>query len=131
MASSIIFTCKQCGFSVEAWDDGNPYIEYPKGKRTYFYHPGGEHKVVRVAKQILGHSPDPDELEMIYRKYSGNAPDHICRACGETSKVDPDKDEKLCSSCGSKKIEDLYNLGGTKCIKCPGTFSEGSMGAIS
>ena len=131
MAMSIIFTCDQCGYSLEGWDDGNPYIEHPAGKRHYFYHPDGERTLEEIASKILGHLPSPDELEKIEATCTGNAPDHICRACGKTSKVDPDKDKKLCPSCGSEEIEDLYNLGGTQCIKCPGIFSEGSMGAIS
>ncbi len=131
MAMSIIFTCKQCGFSLGGWDDGNPYIEHPAGKRHYFYHPGGEAILEEIAGKILGHAPSPDELEKIQATHTGNAPDHICRACVETSKIDPEKDGEVCPSCGSKEVEDLYTLGGKKCIKCPGQFSEGKMGAIS
>lgn len=35
-------TCDKCGFEVDAWDDGNPYVQDSKGKRHYFYHPTNE-----------------------------------------------------------------------------------------
>jgi len=128
---SIIFTCEKCGFSLEAWDEGNPYIEYPEGERHYFYHPDGEKILKEIASKILGHSPSPAEQEKIEAKYTRNAPDHICRVCGEISRVDPEKDGKVCPSCGSKKIVELFKLGWKKCIECPGKFSKGKIGAIS
>lgn len=54
MAMSLIFTCEQCGFSVEGWDEGNPYIINSKGKRVFFYHPGGEDVMEKVVEEILG-----------------------------------------------------------------------------
>jgi len=131
MAMSLIYICDKCGLSLEAWDDGNPYIEYPGGKRHYFYHPNGEAILEKVTTDILGHSPTSEELEAICDQYAGNAPDHLCRDCGETSRIDPDKDKLVCQHCGSDKVVDLQALDGKKCIKCSGHFYPGGPGAIS
>lgn len=131
MAMSLIFTCDQCGYSQSGWSDGSPYIEHPKGKRNYFYHPGGESILKRIAGEILGHEPSPDEMEQVVSKYVGNAPSHICRGCEKVTQIDTERDGKLCPHCGSAEIENLYRLAGKKCIKCPGKFSEGEMGAVS
>lgn len=131
MAMSIIYICDKCGLNLEVWDDGNPYIEYPEGKRHYFYHPDGENTLRKVAADILGHSPTPEELEAICDQYTGNAPDHLCRDCGETSRIDPDKDKLVCQHCGSGKVFDLQALEGKQCLECSGHFNAGSVGAIS
>ena len=49
MAAQITFRCSKCGFSVESWDDGNPYIEGPDGKRHQFYHPGEDGQTAQSA----------------------------------------------------------------------------------
>jgi len=47
MAACIQFTCSSCGFSVQAWDEGNPYIQFPGLRKPhYFYHPSGERMVL-------------------------------------------------------------------------------------
>ena len=131
MAICLIFTCNQCGFSIDAWSDGNPYIEDPQGKRHYFYHPSEDSMISEIALKILGHTPTEAEKEELLLKHGGNAPDHICRDCGETSQIDPKRDTLACPHCSSKRIVARYNLGGAPCLKCSGTFSEGSPGAIS
>jgi len=108
MATQLTFTCNKCGFSVDGWDEGNPYIEHPENRREYIYHPD-------------------DDRELC----TGNAPDHICMKCGAISKIDPEKDKIICSKCGSSKVEDTYELTGKPCLKCDGTFSEGEVSAIS
>lgn len=39
MASCVTFTCPHWGFHVDAWDEGNRYVEDVRGKRHCFYHP--------------------------------------------------------------------------------------------
>lgn len=39
MAACFTFTCSHCGFVVDAWDDGNKYVQDVRGVRHYFYHP--------------------------------------------------------------------------------------------
>ena len=131
MAMSLRYTCDQCGFSLEGWDDGNPYIEFPPGQRHFFYHPGGEAELREIAVQIAGHVPSEAEFQEILREKAGNAPDHICRDCGEISKVDPERNGRICPNCNSARIEDVYGLEGKKCVKCSGRFAKGIMAAIS
>ena len=131
MAQCLRFVCNKCGFAIEGWDDGNPYIEFPKGKRTYFYHPGDERKIEEISSRILGHEPSDQEIGEILEKYAGNAPDHICRDCGKISKIDPNKDAMKCRKCKSEDVEEIYNLGGKRCLKCDGQFSRGESAGIS
>jgi hypothetical protein len=131
MAQCLRFVCNKCGFPIGGWDDGNPYIEFPKGKRTYFYHPSGDEVIQKVGFKILGYEPGHEEIREILTKYAGNAPDHICRDCEKTSKIDPDKDAMKCRKCKSEDIEEIYNLSGKKCLKCDGQFSQGESFLIS
>jgi len=131
MAICLSFTCNQCGFTIGAWSDGNPYIEDPQGKRHYFYHPSEDATISKIALNILGHPPTEAEKEDLLLKHGGNAPEYICRDCEETSKIDPKIDALICPHCSSKRIVDSYSLGNTQCLKCSGTFSYGSPGAIS
>lgn len=131
MGASCIYTCNSCGFSLEAWDDGNPYIEFPKGKRNHFYHPGEDEVIKRVTRLIVGHAPTSEECDAALRQYAGNETDHICRSCRKETKFDPEKDAHACTRCGSADVEEMCKLAGKKCIKCDGTFSEGQFHAIS
>lgn len=42
MAQGRIYICENCGKSVEAWDEGNPYFLDQRGKKQYRYHPDRE-----------------------------------------------------------------------------------------
>ncbi|NLB54388.1 MAG: hypothetical protein GX811_01230 [Lentisphaerae bacterium] len=131
MAAGYMFTCDSCGFSLEAWDEGNPYIEFPKGKRHYFYHPS-EMKVIRaVTKSIIGYEPTDEECNDALKKYAGNESDYICRSCRKETKFDPKKDIHACTHCGSTDVDDIFTIAGKRCIKCDGTFLEGEFVAIS
>jgi hypothetical protein len=112
VAQCLLFVCNKCGFSIEGWDDGNPYIENSNGKRKYYYHP-----------------EEPPKISLTFS--FGNAPDYVCRKCGKISKIDPDKDAMQCRKCKSEAVEEIYNLGGKKCLKCDGQFSQGESIAIS
>ena len=131
MAAGITYTCGSCGDAIHSWDDGNPYLEYPEGTRTYFYHPDGDRVISEVGTKILGRTPEPWENNEILEKYAGNAPNHICRECEEISRIDLKKDEIKCAHCNSTALLQMHNLGGKKCLKCDGTFGEGMMTAVS
>lgn len=131
MASSLRFTCDSCGFSLEAWDEGNPYIEFPLGKRHYWYHPGEMEVIREVTRSIVGHDPSNEECESALENYAGNEPDYICRSCCKETRFDPDRDAQACTHCGSADVEEMYTIGCKQCIQCDGTFSEGQPGAVS
>ena len=107
MAQQFIFECDECEFSIEEWDDGNPYEIMLDGSRNYVYH--------------------PDDLSNTV----GNALNYICRECGKTSCLDPDKDEIKCKFCNSINIEDILKLNNKKCIKCDGKLTMRPTGSIS
>jgi len=125
MASNLIFTCDKCGFSVESWDDGHPYIEFPKGKRNYYYHPGEMDVISEMAEKILGHEANYRERDEVLRKYGGAASDFICRKCEHVSILDSAKDRLICSVCGSEDVQQTWTLAKSKCIRRDDTFSEG------
>ncbi|MDX2444866.1 MAG: hypothetical protein QNK30_13805 [Bacteroidales bacterium] len=63
MAMCLRFTCDKCGFYQEGWDEGNPYIEFPKGKRNYYYHPGNEIKIGNLYFKI--DNPETSDNEIV------------------------------------------------------------------
>ncbi len=132
MAAQITFTCTSCGFSVESWDDGNPYIEGPDGKRHHFYHPCEDQQIRKIVSKIIAHSPDENEIEEMLRLHAGNESDYICLECLKFCKRDGLKDELRCSSCRSASIVNPSALGGQACPSChKGAFDEGRMTSVS
>ena len=132
MASQTIFTCVKCGFSVEAWDDGNPYIEAPDGQRFHFYHPSADGQIEKIVSGILGHAATQVEIHEMLQNQAGNESDYLCLDCGKMSMHDPKKDKRSCANCGSKKLADVNRLGGRPCPSCKeGQFDIGRPGAIS
>jgi len=96
MAECILFVCSDCGQSIEAWSDGNPFYIDETGKKKYAYH------------------PNHDEL----RKCIANDVPHFCLECGIHSKIDSRLESKVCSECNSANIVDTFRLEGAKCPKC-------------
>ena len=132
MAAQLIFICPKCDFSVECWDDGNPYIEDPQGKRPFFYHPCEGYQLKEIVGEILGHAPSQDEIEEQLQKHSGNEGVFICRDCLETTQLDERKDKAVCGKCGSKRLVDTGRVKGKVCFKCKkGRFDKGRIGDIS
>ena len=131
MAYCLTFTCPKCGFSVDSWDEGNPYILDLKNVRRYFYHPGERKVIEKVTNAINGRECTEDEREKILTERCGSSPDHICRKCGKITKLDPTKDVLVCSKCKSDQLEATYGLSGKKCIKCDGVFTKGENTMIS
>lgn len=135
MAMSTIYTCDKCGFEVDAWDDGNPYVQDSKGKRHYFYHPENEieimGKLLEPKTLPTSDSEECEESEPFFEIHTGNAPDHLCRKCGKISKIDPEMDKMICKKCKSDEVTEVTSLAGLKCPKCSGHFDQGSEGGIS
>ena len=135
MAMSIIYTCEACGFEVDAWDDGNPYVQDSKGERHYFYHPENEIdimvKLLEPKPLPTSNSEESEESDPIFETHTGNAPDHLCLKCGKISQIDPEMDKMICKKCKSDEVTELTSLAGKKCPKCSGHFDQGSEGGIS
>ena len=135
MAMSIIYTCEACDFKVDAWDDGNPYVQDSKGKRHYFYHPENEidimGKLLTEKTLPTSNSEECEESEPVFDTHTGNAPDHLCLKCGKISLIDPEMDKMICKKCKSDEVTELTSLAGRKCPKCSGHFDQGSEGGIS
>ena len=96
MAECVRFECTGCGYSVDAWSDGNPFYLDRSGNKVYAYHP--DH--AELAKCIANDQP------------------HLCLTCGEESKFDSRLETRVCPQCCSNDVVDLFTLEGMKCPKC-------------
>ena len=118
MAQGTTMICTNCQFSLDAWEDGNPYgIDAEKvlieglsreEAKVHFYHP----------------QPPPDSAF----EFGVDVP-HLCLACSFEFCVDNEEPTSTCPSCQSPKICDLCELESKTCPKCRrGTFaSDGFM----
>jgi ribosomal protein S27AE len=131
MATSERYTCEKCGYVIEAWDEGNPYIWTKDGRRHYFYHPMSINIVHPILVKEAGRELTGPELEALVAERIGNASDYLCPDCGKSSTLDPTKDRLVCRKCGSTRIFDIWQCQGKPCPKCGGPFSAGRFGAIS
>ena len=132
MAMQTVFTCERSGYEVEAWDEGDPYIEGPDHKRYHFYHPCGESEIAAIVQDILGREPSQAEIQAMLRRHSGNEPEHICLDCGVIRRMNEREAKAPCSSCGGTRVAEAYHLAGKPCPSCrEGKFDRGRMGAIS
>ena len=96
MAECIRHVCSNCGNTVDAWSDGNPYSIDENGEKQYAYHPNHD-KLVRCI---------------------GNDSPHICLDCGEQFKVDSRSPLTKCPKCDSTEIPSTYQLEGKRCPVC-------------
>jgi DNA-directed RNA polymerase subunit RPC12/RpoP len=96
MAQCIQYLCSKCGYSIEAWSDGNPYYLDNAGQKQYAYH------------------PDHESLD----KCIGNDSPFLCLACGKQFLVDSNNPTDCCPECGSKDISDTFILKGKSCPIC-------------
>lgn len=120
MAAGYKYFCPLCGFALEGWDECHSYIEYPAGKRTYFYHPDDAAVVSKIATSFYGRMATQEEERALLQKHGGNEGDYVCRDCRERSRLDPRKDALKCQSCGSACLEKIMGLEGKKCLWCEG-----------
>jgi DNA-directed RNA polymerase subunit RPC12/RpoP len=86
MAEQTTFTCKKCGYQVESWSDGNPYIQGPNGKRHYYYHPCEDDQIRDIVGKILKRDPSEAEIREMLDNHSGNEADYLCLECLKISK---------------------------------------------
>ena len=96
MAQRIQFVCSECGQSINAWSDGNPFYIDENGVKKYAYHPNHD----ELAKCVANDVP------------------HYCLTCGKESKIDSRLDSKVCPECGSDKVVRAFSMEGVKCAKC-------------
>ena len=96
MAECIRYVCGNCGKTIDAWSDGNPYYINEDGQKQYAYHPDHE----RLALCIGNDSP------------------HLCLACGEQFMVDSRAPLGRCPACDAADIGDVSDLDGRGCPFC-------------
>lgn len=130
MAAQSIHFCTRCGYTIDAWDDGHPYIEYPPGKRNYYYHPCEPGDLEKIARRFYGRAASQEEIESMWRSHCGNESVFVCRDCRKTSRIDPRRDAVVCASCHSVRVEDVCGLSGKPRLNC-GEPLQTRMGAIS
>ncbi|MCA9040562.1 MAG: hypothetical protein KDA65_09475 [Planctomycetaceae bacterium] len=94
MAYGKVIECDGCGFKVDAWDEGNPYILGLDGKKEYVYH------------------PDPRRSEA-----TGLETPCLCLNCGREYNVEEEL-PKVCPRCQSSHRKECYELEGEICPKC-------------
>ncbi len=134
MAARYLHICPNCGFEVEAWDDGNQYILDDRGQPHFFYHPGMNERIrdilskCRWAKGKAG-----EELDKLIQERSGNMSDFICLDCCKLFRWDVKKAPPACSKCRSTNISKVMQLAGKACPKCRrGNFpAEPRLGGVS
>lgn len=131
MALSETYRCEKCGYCVEAWDDGNPYLQLSFGRRHYFYHPEDVQSLRPLLEKEMGGILTREEFELALAERIGNAPDHLCPDCGKTFQLDPSTEQSVCPKCQSQRVFEIWSCQGKPCPKCGGRFLPGEMGAIS
>ena len=135
MAMRVIFRCTGCGFELEAWDEGNPYIEGPDGKRHHFYHLSQESEIISIVQTILGRPPTETATRDALEKHAGNEQDHICLNCADRSLRNEQEANAPCAACaayGHATVVDCFQLAWKPCLSCrQGAFAEGQPGGIS
>ena len=53
MASCNTCVCSHCGYSIEEWDDGNPYFISFNGRKQTFYHPDDQQRLESYKMQYM------------------------------------------------------------------------------
>ncbi len=119
MSISVLHRCPACGFEIEAWDDGHPYIRDDRGRARFYYHPCE----TEVRQKILSvcewaHDKSPEDLSALLEKKSGNMTEFLCLGCCRRFKCDEDRQQPRCRKRGSKDVRDVMLLGGCACPKC-------------
>ena len=96
LADCTNYICPNCGKTVEAWSDGNPYYFDEDGKKAYAYHPDHE----------------------LLDRCIGNDEPHICLACGDEFMVDSRAPIVDCTKCGAGQVASTMELEGKRCPAC-------------
>ena len=132
MAGCYSFTCDHCGFSVDWWEDGHRYLEWPIGTRNYLYHPADIEVTERLMQQIYGRSPTPEDYGRVFRMYGGNETEFLCYDCLTISRIDIEREPRICANCKSSALHGASRLVQTRCPKCrEGHFDDGQITGVS
>jgi DNA-directed RNA polymerase subunit RPC12/RpoP len=131
MAMCTDYTCGRCGFRVESWDDGNPYLMNAAGKRHHYYHPGGPSDIMRLYQELTGAPEDWSALETYSHTHGGIEGDYLCQHCGRQTRRDPARDVLRCTGCKRMALLPCEDLEGKPCPKCRQGVFTGQFGAIS
>ena len=82
--------------------------------------------------KIYGRPPTAEEYTNAFRLYGGNESEFLCADCATVSRIDTERDPRVCRKCGSISLRDISELAKTECPKCRGGhFNSGEFGAIS
>jgi DNA-directed RNA polymerase subunit RPC12/RpoP len=131
MAMRTTYTCTSCSFSVEDWDEGNPYIVGPRGWRYHFYHPGREQQMDAIILKVLGYMPDEAEKQAFLEMNSGDETTFLCESCAAVSRIDATRDRLACKKCRSPRIKPTHELEDVACPKCKDGVLKGEPSGIS
>jgi len=102
------------------------------GTRNYLYHPSDQSKTAELMQKIYGRPPTAEEYTKAFQSYGGNESEFLCEQCAGVSRIDPERDRKVCKMCGSTSVRHTSGLAKTQCPKCPvGHFDCGTPGGIS
>ena len=96
MAEGFLYVCGECGHSIEAWSDGNPYYIDETGAKQYAYH------------------PDHERLD----RCIGNDTPTLCLECGHEFVVDSQSPITSCPKCGANEFSESFKLKGQHCPYC-------------
>lgn len=96
MSVCIRYTCGNCGKTIDAWDEGNPYYLDDQGVKRY--------------TRCL--------FSECSARLIGNDVPHLCLDCGEEFLVDTRAPVGSCPKCGSTSFSDTFRLEGRTCPYC-------------
>lgn len=136
MSACSTFTCSHCGFGIDAWEDGNRYVEDVRGERHFWYHPA-HHGPDAFVAELLSKGIEPAVVaggggQEVVRFVGGNESDYLCMNCGEECRRDPWRDPVVCAKCGQRKLRLTMRLLGRRCPRCKeGRFGGGDVVAVS
>ena len=118
MACSVIHRCPVCGFEIEAWSDGHPYILDDRNRPQFYYHPCEDERERILASCDWARFKTDEELSDLLQVKSGIMSDMICLDCAGKFKCDTEKKKPKCRKCGSENVHDQFKLEGVTCPKC-------------
>lgn len=119
MSARYLHRCPLCGFEIEVWDDGYPFILDDDGKRHFFYHPLEQNVIdAVVAKSKWAKGKTPTEIRQDLPNHMGCLIDAICLDCGATFRRNMSLKPRPCTKCKSRAIQPVMDLGGNRCPKC-------------
>ena len=101
MAIAHNYVCQECGRSLLAWSDANPYYYDEQGVKQYAHHPNHDLLDLCIGVDIP----------------------HLCLKCGHKAMVDSRAPFTACPSCQAKALVRTTDLFGKPCPCGAGTFS--------